>query len=253
MASFSSASGAADLSLRDGGKDVWAMFKKWPSFLNLSEKKVLNSMETLEGLGFSRDEFAIMVKRFPQCVELTAETVKKKTDFLVKQMIWPLKALVTYPHVLGYSMEERIVPRCNVIKALMSKGLLGERGSKLPSMSSVLSRTDETFLKRYVLKHDDKELVAELMAIFNRDRVKAGMNLIQYTEISCRAKSNRHMGSVKIQQSLFVCSLDGNVSVNLLTQNKLLVRKQFEPRFVDHTSRYTHKATTMQQRQDYVE
>ncbi|CAH8256172.1 unnamed protein product [Arabidopsis lyrata] len=53
------------------------------------------------------------------------ETVEKKTEFLVKKIIWPLKSVVSNPAGLGYSLQKRIVPRCNVIKALMSKGLIG--------------------------------------------------------------------------------------------------------------------------------
>ncbi|CAN6864293.1 unnamed protein product [Brassica oleracea] len=184
-------------------KDVWAMFKKYPPFLNNSEKKkkitrgfetmkkcglledeelrsvvkmfpqclgfseenILNSVETFLGLGFSRDEIAMMVKRLPASIGYSGETVKKKTEFVVKEMSWPLKAVALFPQVLGLSMEKRIVPRCNVIKALISKGLI--KSELLPPLSSALVCTDQDFLKRYVRKHDeDEEFVAELMAIF---------------------------------------------------------------------------------------
>ncbi|KAJ4902043.1 Mitochondrial transcription termination factor family protein [Raphanus sativus] len=144
--------------------DVWEIFKKNPLFLALSEKNIVNSFETFIGLGFSRDEFVTMVKHCPQCIGLSAESVKKKTEFLVKEMNWSLKALVSNPAVFGYNLEKRTVPRCYVIKALMSKGLLG---SELPPLSPVLAVTDEAFLTKYVMKHDDdKELVAELMSIY---------------------------------------------------------------------------------------
>ncbi|CAG7861321.1 unnamed protein product [Brassica rapa] len=188
------------------GEDVWEMFKKWPTFMTNSEKKITqtfetfskcglveeeilsafkkfpqcigasehnckniaDSIETFLELGFSRDEFVMTVKRHPQCLGLSAELVKKKTEFLVKEMGWPIKAVVSNPSVLGNSMEKRMVPRCNVIKALMSKGLLG---SELPSIHSVLVCTDQDFLKRYVRKYDDELLVAELMGIFTGGRV----------------------------------------------------------------------------------
>ncbi|CAA7029825.1 unnamed protein product [Microthlaspi erraticum] len=151
-------------------EDVWTAFKKWPQLLIYSEVKILKSIEEFSALGFSRDELSTMVKRFPQCIGYSSESVKKKTEFLVKEMNWPLKAVASNPAVLGYSLEKRTVPRCNVIKALMSKGLLGDGGSELPLMSSVLVCTDETFVNRFVFvrKHDDEELVAELMAIFHR-------------------------------------------------------------------------------------
>ncbi|CAH2047967.1 unnamed protein product [Thlaspi arvense] len=153
--------------------EVMSLLKRNPQFIRISEENIVSSVETLTGLGFSRDEFALMIKRYPQCIGFSAETVKKKTEFLVKKMKWPLKSLVSHPQVFGYSMEKRIVRRCNVIEALMSKGLLGD-GSELTPMSSVLACTDETFLNRYVRKHDDKELVPELMAIFTRVH-KAGL------------------------------------------------------------------------------
>ncbi|CAF2040132.1 unnamed protein product, partial [Brassica napus] len=96
-------------------EEVWALFKK------------PNSVETFLELGFSRDEFVMIVKRYPQCLGLSVETVKKKTEFLVNGMNWPLKAVVSNPAVLGYSLEKRMAPRCNVIKALMSKGLIQGR------------------------------------------------------------------------------------------------------------------------------
>ncbi|ESQ29214.1 hypothetical protein EUTSA_v10024041mg [Eutrema salsugineum] len=150
------------------GFDVWPIFKKWPSCLTISEKNILNSVETFLGLGFTRDEFMMMVKHLPPCIGLPAETVKKKTEFLVKHMNWPLKVVASHPQVLGYNMEKRIIPRCNVITALMSKGLL-RKGIELPSMSCVFSSTDQTFLNMYVRKHD--KLVPELMAVFKGERV----------------------------------------------------------------------------------
>ncbi|ESQ29150.1 hypothetical protein EUTSA_v10024124mg, partial [Eutrema salsugineum] len=69
-------------------EDVWAMFKKWPN----------------------RDEVAMMVKCYPRCIGYSAESVKKKTEFVVKNMNWLLKAVALFPQAFGYSMEKRIVP-----------------------------------------------------------------------------------------------------------------------------------------------
>ncbi|VVA93740.1 unnamed protein product [Arabis nemorensis] len=148
--------------------EIFSVLTKFPQCFGASEQKIENSIETFIGLGFSRDEFAMMVKSYPSCIGLSAETVKNKTEFLVKKMKWSLKALVSNPSVFGYSLEKRSVPRCNVIKALMLKSLLA---SKLPPLSHVLAITDQAFLNKYVKIHDDKELVAELMAIFTGGRV----------------------------------------------------------------------------------
>ncbi|KAJ4902041.1 Mitochondrial transcription termination factor family protein [Raphanus sativus] len=142
-------------------EDIWEIFRSTPTFLKISKNKMLNSLETFLGLGFSRDEFAMIIKRYPPCIEYSTESIIKKTEFLLKKMNWTVKAVALHPQVAGYSLEKRIVPRCNVIKALMSKGLIG---NELPPVSSVLSCTDEKFLSKYVMKHD--ELVPELMAIY---------------------------------------------------------------------------------------
>ncbi|KAH0893364.1 hypothetical protein HID58_055793 [Brassica napus] len=149
-------------------EDVWKIFKKWPFFLKFSEKKIAQTFETLKkcGLGFSRDEYKIMIKRFPQCFGYSAESLKKKFEFLVKKMKWPPEAVVLVPSVFGYSLEKRILPRCNVIKVLLSKGLI--RGGN-PPMSSVFVCTDEEFVSRYVMKQG--KLVPELMAMLTGQRV----------------------------------------------------------------------------------
>jgi len=43
-------------------------------------------------------------------------------------------------------------------------------GSEAPPMSSVLTSTDQAFLRRYVMKHD--KLAPELMAIFTGENGK---------------------------------------------------------------------------------
>ncbi|CAG7889308.1 unnamed protein product [Brassica rapa] len=150
---------------------VRMMFRKYPFSLAYSERKIINIFETFLGLGVTRDEFATMIMSSPQCIGFSAEALKRKTEFLVKKMNWPLKALVSRPQVYNYSMEKMIVPRSNVIGALMSRRLLRDGVSEIPPpLPSVFACTDQAFLNRYVLKVDDKELVAELMAIFNADR-----------------------------------------------------------------------------------
>ncbi|CAN6924710.1 unnamed protein product [Brassica oleracea] len=149
---------------------IWEMFRKYPFSLAYSEKKIINAFGTFLGLGVTRDEFATMIMSSPQCIGFSAEALKRKTEFLVKKMNWPLKALVLRPQVYNYSMEKMIVPRSNVIGALMSRRLLRDGVSEQPPpLPSVFACTDQAFLNRYVLKVEDEELVAELMAIFSGD------------------------------------------------------------------------------------
>ncbi|KAF8045058.1 hypothetical protein N665_5678s0004 [Sinapis alba] len=155
---------------RCGLKDaeVVSVMKKRPECMRASEEKITNCVETFLGIGFSGDEFVSMVKCFPTCVGLSAETVRKKIEFLVGEMEWSLKDVVVIPPVLGYSLEKRMVPRCNVIRVLVEKGVMRRDG--IPPMSSVLACSDKVFLNRFVMKHG--KLVPELMAIFAGDKKK---------------------------------------------------------------------------------
>lgn len=145
--------------------EVHAMLKKYPECVGTSEKKMVKSVETFLGLGFTRDEFMMIIKRHPQCIGLAADTVKKKTEFLVKTMGWPLKVVASTPIVLGFSLDKFIYPRCNVIKALISKGLISE----IPPISTVLTSPKQRFLKLFVKKHED--VSPELISIFTGDCV----------------------------------------------------------------------------------
>ncbi|EOA20599.1 hypothetical protein CARUB_v10000909mg [Capsella rubella] len=185
-------------SLGLGVDEVWAIFKKWPFLLKYSEKKIVQTFETLKRcglteeevrlmvkrypecigtseekivksvetfleLGFTNDEFVMIIKRHPQCIGLAADSVKKKTEFLVKTMGWPLKVVASTPIVLGFSLEKFIFPRCNVIRALVSKGLIDE----IPAISTVLTSPKLKFLKLFVEKH--KDVSADLVSIFTGD------------------------------------------------------------------------------------
>ncbi|CAN7012285.1 unnamed protein product [Brassica oleracea var. botrytis] len=149
-------------------EEILSVFKKFPQCIGYSRLKIYNFLKTCFGLGFNINQFAMMVKRFPPCLNMSAERVKKRTKFLVKKknklmlrkMKWSLNAVASFPQVLGVSMEKRIVPRCNVMKALMLKGLLGDRESILPDKESVLLCTDEEFLDS--LLDAEKYLVPKL-------------------------------------------------------------------------------------------
>ncbi|KAF8053468.1 hypothetical protein N665_1411s0002 [Sinapis alba] len=146
-------------------EEVRVIVKKYPECVGTSEEKIVSSVETFERLGFTGEETLMIIKRHPQCIGLASETVKTKTAFLVKKMGWPLKDVASTPIVFGFSLEKFIFPRCNVIRALISKGLIGE----LPAISSALTSPKQRFLKNFVKKHE--EVLPELIYIFTGDCV----------------------------------------------------------------------------------
>ncbi|KAJ4900439.1 Mitochondrial transcription termination factor family protein [Raphanus sativus] len=146
-------------------EEVRVIVKKYPECVGTSEEKIVGSVETFVKLGFSGEEALMIIKRHPQCIGLASDTVKSKAEFLVKEMGWALKDVASTPIVLGCSLEKFILPRCNVIRALISKGLIGE----MPAISSALTSPKQRFLKYFVEKHE--EVSPELISIFTGDRV----------------------------------------------------------------------------------
>ena len=59
-----------------------------------------------------------------------------------------------YPVLLGYSLERRIIPRCSVLQALLSKGLI----EKTFVPHSLLC-AEEVFLQKFVTPYEDPELL----------------------------------------------------------------------------------------------
>lgn len=98
------------------------MHLHFTKILQLICQHIVNSTKTYLGLGNSRDELSAVIRAL---------------DIL--------QAVASNTAVFGYSMENRIVPRCHVIKTVMSKGLIE---CELPAMSLVLAITDEAFLKQ---------------------------------------------------------------------------------------------------------
>jgi mTERF domain-containing protein len=59
-----------------------------------------------------------------------------------------------------YSLEKRIIPRCSVVQVLLLKGSTNENFS----LSYVLFRAEERFLKIFVTKHLNQ--VPQLLSVY---------------------------------------------------------------------------------------
>ncbi|KAE9596330.1 putative transcription regulator mTERF family [Lupinus albus] len=116
--------------------------------LNLERAKWESRLESYQKWGWSREISLSAFRKFPTFMSLTEERFAKSMNFLVNDMGWPSEDIAGYPVVLAYSLEKRIIPRCRVIKILKSKGLI----KNSLSIGSFTSRTEESFLMKYVTK-----------------------------------------------------------------------------------------------------
>ncbi|XP_058200179.1 transcription termination factor MTERF15, mitochondrial-like [Rhododendron vialii] len=112
--------------------------------------------------GWSKDEIFSAFKKQPHCMVLSEKKITRVMDFLVNKMGWHSKDIARYPTTMLFSLEKRIVPRCLVIQVLVSKGLV----KKDLSLGSIISRREECFLERFVIRYEKE--VPQLLSVYER-------------------------------------------------------------------------------------
>ncbi|KAL5561534.1 hypothetical protein UlMin_031281 [Ulmus minor] len=118
-------------------------------------------MELYKKCGWSEDEILSAFRKSPLIMKLSAKNITSKMDVLVNKMQWQSSDVARVPSVLYFSLEKRIIPRCLVIRVLLSKGLIKE---ELP-LSTTFVAANKYFLAKFVVKY--QENVPELSSIFH--------------------------------------------------------------------------------------
>ncbi|KAL6606908.1 hypothetical protein ACP70R_042561 [Stipagrostis hirtigluma subsp. patula] len=112
-----------------------------------SEEKVAAKLELLKRtLGWSKDEITIAVSKQPHILGITEEYLLRKIQFLINEVGVEPQQIVKNPVLLSLSLEKRLVPRHNVMKALQEKGLL--KGDM--SFCTLAKFGEKTFRLRFI-------------------------------------------------------------------------------------------------------
>ncbi|XP_061993890.1 transcription termination factor MTEF18, mitochondrial-like [Rosa rugosa] len=99
--------------------------------------------------GWPDDDVISAFRKSPQCMMLSEKKIMRTMDFLVNKMGWYASMIPTYPVILCFSLENRIIPRCSVVKVLMKKGLVDEK----LSLAYALLPAEKQFLERFVTRY----------------------------------------------------------------------------------------------------
>ncbi|XP_027343940.1 uncharacterized protein LOC113856354 [Abrus precatorius] len=114
--------------------------------LYLSKANWESRFKVYERWGWDREMVFQAFRKFPSFLNLSEEMVTKKMNFLVNDMGLASEDIAEYPAILAYSLERRIIPRFAVVKILISKGLLVNNWH----FNSLLWLNEEKFLKKFV-------------------------------------------------------------------------------------------------------
>ncbi|KAM7521507.1 hypothetical protein LguiA_011409 [Lonicera macranthoides] len=110
--------------------------------------------------GWSEDEIILAFRKHPNCMIMSEKKLSRSMDFLVNKMGFPSREIASYPLVLCFSFEKRIMPRCCVYQVLSLKGLI----KKDLSLTRLLIHEEKYFLEKFVTKYEDK--VPQLLDVY---------------------------------------------------------------------------------------
>nr|CAB3467338.1 unnamed protein product [Digitaria exilis] len=101
-------------------------------------------------LGVCESKVSTAVSKMPTILGISEECLLNKIQFLKEVGLEP-QFIVDRPNLLEFSLENRVVPRHRVMKALQAKGLLNSN----ISFYAFLKHGEQTFKLRYIDCHKD--------------------------------------------------------------------------------------------------
>ncbi|KAI3449528.1 hypothetical protein Pfo_006193 [Paulownia fortunei] len=102
--------------------------------------------------GWSKDDIFMAFRKHPSCMLLSEKKISTALDFLVNEVGRESRSVARCPYIIFYNMEKRIVPRCSIVRLLSLKGLV----KKDWSLTSVLCPAEKAFLDKYVTRYTEK-------------------------------------------------------------------------------------------------
>ncbi|XP_022635447.1 transcription termination factor MTERF5, chloroplastic-like [Vigna radiata var. radiata] len=133
----------------------------------LSDKTFERKLKLINSFGFSNDEGLQMLKRTPTLFRTSEMKLKFGMKFFLHTVMLPKSVLIHRPHILMYSMEDRVLPRYKVFQLLKSKNLC----KKVPSYIHVLCLSEEMFLDKYISQF--RENAEELLVAYKGHYLEA--------------------------------------------------------------------------------
>lgn len=142
------------LKLKDMGFDLASSYfinaVKALTFINDSAWD--SRCELFKSFGFSDYEILSLFKKLPSIMCFSEKKITERMEFFLYKLQWPLSRLITNPAVIAYSLEKRTIPRCSVLQVLV----LRDSTSKSFMISTILAMTERRFLKDFVNPHKDE-------------------------------------------------------------------------------------------------
>ncbi|XP_026411992.1 uncharacterized protein LOC113307756 [Papaver somniferum] len=128
--------------------------------LSMSESSWERKLLVYKRLGWSDTEIRVSFMKLPNCMRYSEKKITLIVDFLVNEMGYIRSDIASSPRVLGSSLNDTIIPRCSVLRMLVSKGLI----EKLIKPTTFATMTERRFLDKFVFKYEKE--ATELFKVY---------------------------------------------------------------------------------------
>ncbi|XVE82108.1 hypothetical protein DITRI_Ditri15bG0120800 [Diplodiscus trichospermus] len=147
--------------------------------LNFMSKSMWDrKFDVYKNCGWSDKEIVDAFRKYPTFITVSEEKVVKIMDFLVNEMGLQSSLIAKRPRVITHSFERRIVPRGLFTQELLSKGLLKKEFKLMTAFDDSEKLFIEKFVNRY--KADAPELLKLYQEKFDLSKNwKAGTSKLQ--------------------------------------------------------------------------
>lgn len=105
---------------------------------------IFAQVEFMKEQGFSDADVALMVRKQPGILAKSKEDIKNKLHYLLYEQNRDMTEVVKFPTCLGYSLEERIIPRFKILKE--------KNPLRIYSLSTILALKDSEFRERFKVR-----------------------------------------------------------------------------------------------------
>ncbi|KAL3504671.1 hypothetical protein ACH5RR_034512 [Cinchona calisaya] len=119
---------------------------------SLTKSTVDRKLSIWRSFGWSDVDIRTMLRKHPLCVRLSVSKIREGLKFFMEELGYTSGYLASHPTFFTLSLEKRIKPRNEVVKLLNEKMLIRRKAS----LYSVVSLTEERFLKKYLLPYREK-------------------------------------------------------------------------------------------------
>lgn len=115
------------------------------------ERNIESKCQVFKSFGWSQSDIRELMRRGPNCFRLSEEKIKKSLNYLMKELGYEPKFVISNVFLLTCSLESRLVPRYRILMVLKEKGLVRQNYA----FPSAVKLSESQFLNKFVLPFEE--------------------------------------------------------------------------------------------------